>query len=108
MNDIFHLNIQPIDLGGLLLAAVLIGSSTLISYLTFKSQFFSKLFEGTPTLLIHKGKLLHKNMSKERLSESELKTLMRKQGVHSFHDVETAVLEADGSLSITKEKDINL
>src|ERR1700722_9488052 len=44
--------------GGLLLAAILIALSTLISFLTFRSPFFTALFEGTPTLLIHKGKLI--------------------------------------------------
>src|SRR5476649_1603564 len=34
--------------GGLLLAAVLVGLSTLISYLTCKHHFFSAIFEGTP------------------------------------------------------------
>src|ERR1700754_3599917 len=37
--------------GGLLLAAVLIALSTLISYLTFKSKFFTMIFEGTPTVV---------------------------------------------------------
>ncbi len=88
--------------GGLLLAAVLIGISTLISYLTFKSRFFSRVFEGTPTLLIHKGKVVHQNLDRERLSESDLKILMRKQGLHNVHDIELAILEADGSLSVTR------
>src|SRR3954470_17889269 len=42
-------------IGGLLLAGVLVGLSALISYLTYRSRWFSSIFEGTPTLLIHKG-----------------------------------------------------
>src|SRR4051812_40732772 len=38
-------------MGGLILAAVLIVLSTLISFLTYKSSVFSAIFEGTPTLL---------------------------------------------------------
>lgn len=89
--------------GGLILAAVLIALSTLISYLTYHSPFFSHIFEGTPTLLIHKGKLVRKNLQHERLSTTELKVLLRKQGIHDFQSVETAVLEADGTLSVTKK-----
>src|SRR3954471_22910725 len=37
--------------GGLILATVLVGLSALISYLTYRSRFFSTIFEGTPTLL---------------------------------------------------------
>lgn len=91
--------------GGLLLAAVLIAVSTLISFLTYRSRFFSSLFEGTPTLLIHKGKLIRKAMAHERLSESELRALLRKQGVHHIHDIDTAILEADGTLSINHLND---
>lgn len=96
--------------GGLFLAATLIGMSTLISFLTFRSKFFSSIFEGTPTLLVHKGKLIHKNLIKERLSIDELKVLLRKQGMHELSEINFAILEADGSLSITKvgEKDHNL
>lgn len=87
--------------GGLFLAAVLIATSALITYLTFKSKVASSIFEGTPTLLIHKGKVLEKNIQKEFLSHSELKTLLRKQGFHRINDIETAILEADGTLSIS-------
>ena len=94
--------------GGLLLAAVLIALSTLISYLTYRSQFFSGLFEGTPTLLVHKGKLIRKNMSLERMSDAELVTMIRKQGIHHFKEIETAILEADGTLSIRRTMDLPL
>ena len=42
-------------IGGLLLATVLVALSALISFLTYRYQSFSRIFEGTPTLLIHKG-----------------------------------------------------
>jgi uncharacterized membrane protein YcaP (DUF421 family) len=92
-------------LGGLILAIVLIFLSTMISYLTFRSPFISSIFEGTPTLLIHKGKLIRKNLSKERLSAYELKALLRKQGVHQLSEIATAILESDGTLSVTRVSD---
>lgn len=91
--------------GGLLLAFVLVAISTLISYLTYKSQLLSSVFEGTPTLLVHKGRILGKNLARERLRESELKSLLRKQGVHDLREVETAILEADGTFTITKKSE---
>jgi uncharacterized membrane protein YcaP (DUF421 family) len=88
--------------GGIVLAAVLIVLSTLISYLTFRSKLISGIFEGTPTLLVHRGKMIKRNLERERMNEDELKVLLRKQGVHSVHQIETAILEADGTLTITK------
>lgn len=89
-------------IGGLWLAAILIAVSTLISFLTYKSRIFSAIFEGTPTLLVHKGKVLRKHLDHERLSETELRVLLRKQGVDHLRDIETAILESDGTLSITR------
>lgn len=93
--------------GGLVLAATLIALSSLISFLTFRSRLFSTIFEGTPTLLIHNRKVIAKNLAKERLNESDLRTLMRKQGIHHLQEVKTAVLESDGTLSITKADEVN-
>lgn len=93
---------------GLFLAAVLIGTSALMTFLTFKSRVVRNVFEGTPRLLVHKGKIIHENISKEFISESELRTLLRKQGFHHLGDVEVAILEADGSLSITGQHSTHL
>ena len=87
--------------GGLLQALTLIVLSTLISVLTYRSRFFSALFEGTPTVLIHKGKVIARNLKKERLSLEELRALLRKQGIMHIHDVHSAILEADGTLSLS-------
>lgn len=88
--------------GGLILATVLIFLSWLISYLTFRSRRFSLLFEGTPRLIIHKGTAIGKALAKERITQSELHALLRKQGVEKIAEVHTAILEADGTLSITR------
>lgn len=93
--------------GGLLLAFVLVALSTVISYSTYKSRFFTSIFEGTPTLLVHKGKVIHKHLAKERMNEAELKALLRKEGLHHLSEIETAILEADGKLSVTKRPDVN-
>lgn len=94
--------------GGLLLALVLVGLSSLISYLTYRSRFFSAVFEGTPTLLIHKGKIIPKHLARERMTESELRTLLRKQGLHDLLEIDTAILEADGTLSVVKTESHDL
>ncbi len=93
--------------GGLFLAVVLVAISTLITYLTYRSRFFSSLFEGTATILIHKGRVIQKNLARERMSLSDLKILMRKQGLHRIDEIETAILEADGTFSATRIADIH-
>ena len=91
--------------GGLWLALILIAMSTLISYLTYRSPLFSTIFEGTPTVLVHKGKWIPRNLRRERMSEAEIRILLRKQGVHHLSEVETVILEADGTVSVVRPGD---
>ena len=92
--------------GGLWLASILIFMSWLISLLTFRSRKFSMLFEGTPTLLIHKGEVIEKNLTKERITHNELRSMLRRQGIQLTSDIQTAILEADGALSITHKAEL--
>ncbi len=88
--------------GGVLLAAVLIALSSGISYFSYRSARFRMIFEGTPTLLVFHGKVIPKHLHKEQLSEAELKVLLRKQGIHEFRCIQSAILESDGTLTVTK------
>lgn len=92
--------------GGLLLATVLISLSWIVSFLSYRSKTFSALFEGTPRLLIHKGRVVKDSLKHERLTISELTTLLRKQGFHSYSEIHSAVLEADGTLSVIREDEV--
>jgi uncharacterized membrane protein YcaP (DUF421 family) len=93
--------------GGMILASVLILLSVAFAYLTYKSRRWANLLEGTPTLLVHEGKLLHAHLEKELLNLHELKIMMRRQGVHDLNDVAEAVLESDGQLSIIKKSELH-
>ncbi len=93
-------------LGGLISAAVLITLSMVFSWLSYKSTFFTMIFEGSPRLLIHEGKTISKALRKEHLSPSELHVLLRKQGVHQVLEVKSAVLESDGTLSLVRYADL--
>lgn len=93
--------------GGIILAATIIILSMFISYTTYKSKRWENIIQGHPTLLVHKGEVLHQNMKKELLNHYELKALLRRQGVHSIDEVAAAILESDGTLSITKESEIH-
>ncbi len=92
--------------GGLLLAAVLILLTHLFSWLTYKSRKLEMLVQGRPTLLIHRGQILHDHLAKELLTVSELRHILRKQGVHELREIEEAVLESDGYISVVKKSEM--
>jgi uncharacterized membrane protein YcaP (DUF421 family) len=91
--------------GGFVLALVLIIASTSISYLTFRSRKFRHIFEGVPTILIHCGKLIEKNLRKERISRDELTSMLRRQDVHHMDNIQEAILEPDGELTVLLKND---
>jgi len=92
--------------GGVVLAATLVALGSLFSYLTYRSKRLENLIEGSPRILVHHGKIVEANMRKERLSVYELRTMLRHQGVHAFEEVQEAVLESDGSVSIIRKSEL--
>ena len=92
--------------GGLILATVIVTLSYLISYLTFRSKPLEHLIQGHPTILIHKGIILKANLKSEHLTHEDLLIALRKQGVHEIKDIETAILESDGSVSLIRTSEI--
>ena len=94
--------------GGVWLAAVLIFLSWLISWLGYRNKNLRLIFEGAPTLLMHRGKTIPSALAKERINLSELITMLRKQGIHHLHEVHSAILESDGTLTLVKESEVAL
>lgn len=82
---------------------ILGGLSILASYITTKSRAARKLTEGEPIVVIKEGNILENNLRKMRLDMDNLSMLLRKKNVFSFADVEFAVMETDGSLSLLKK-----
>lgn len=73
-----------------------------LSYLTIKSEKIRNIIDGKPSVLINKGKVNFTAMSKMRYSLDDLTTQLREQGVKSLEEVDYAVLENSGTLSVFK------
>lgn len=80
----------------------------IISYVKNKSALLKKYVEGEPIYLVHRGRLLQSVLKENRLSVNELLCEMRIQGVSSIEEIEYAVLEQNGSISIFKKDDTPL
>jgi uncharacterized membrane protein YcaP (DUF421 family) len=92
--------------GGLVLAAVIVGLSSMIGWLSFRSKRLSDFIQGRPILLAYKGEIVVRNLEKSRVAVRELHVLLRHQGIHELKEVHEAVLEANGTLSVVKTSDI--
>lgn len=56
--------------------------------------------QGVATVLVEKGKILHENMEREHLSQSDLMITLREQGIGNLEDVDVARLEPTGKVSV--------
>ncbi|WP_085505147.1 DUF421 domain-containing protein [Thalassobacillus devorans] len=76
-----------------------------VEILSLHSKTVRDVVEGKGTVLIKDGKILEDNLKKEKYTTDELLQLLRGRDVFKVDEVEYAVLEADGKLSVLLKKD---
>src|SRR5690242_7041685 len=74
------------------------------SYLSFRSKRAKKLLEGEPIVIIQDGKLIERNLRRERLRPEDVAEEMRIEGIGSFADVRWGILESNGQFSFIKNQ----
>lgn len=101
--------------GGTFITAELRGYNVLVSpiiltaavlatgYLSLAAVPFRKLVEGEPIIVIQNGKIYEKNMGKARLNVDDLLAQLRAKNIFDISDVEFAILEPHGALSVLKK-----
>ena len=87
-------------IGGIIAVVVLLAMSVLLSQLRLRSQRLRRLVQGSPTVLVLHGEAIPDHMRREGLDEDTLLAALREHGVTDINDVEMAVLEVDGSISV--------
>lgn len=77
----------------------------LISYLSLKSEKFKNFFSGKPSILINQGQINHKEMKNLRITINDLMEQLRLGSAASLSEVEYAIMESNGDLSIIQKAD---
>lgn len=75
----------------------------LISIINMKSLNIRKIMSGEPSILIYRGKIDEKTLKKERITVNELEERLRTNNVFNFGDVEYAILETNGQITVIKK-----
>lgn len=78
----------------------------LIGFLGMKSRTFLQLTDGRPSILIKNGEVMEGEMKKNKIVIDELMMMLREKSVFKIDDVEMAILETNGELSIMKKSDV--
>lgn len=72
----------------------------ILSYISLKSYLGRKILDGIPTILIQNGKIIEDGLKKTRMNVNDLLEECRLKNVFNIADIESAILETSGKLSI--------
>lgn len=105
--ELAALSIEEYD-GSILVSVIpilcLVVVQIIFGYFDLKSSKLRNMLDGKPAVIIKNGKLNFKEMVKLRYSLDDLVSQLREQGIMNIEDVNYAVLENNGKLSVFKEE----
>lgn len=85
---------------GVALVGTVIFWSYIINWLGYKFPLLQKFLNPPPLLLVKNGRLIERNLAKELITEEEIMSQLRQQGIELLKDVKIAYMEADGGISV--------
>ena len=85
--------------------AVLVGLQMLSSYLEIKSHKVKEIVDGKISVIINRGRIDFDELEKQKYGIEDLLVELRNKSIKSIEDVDYAILETNGKLSIFEKKD---
>jgi uncharacterized membrane protein YcaP (DUF421 family) len=82
---------------------LLVGIQLLLAWLSLKSRAFRIKMDGQPSVLIRNGKVDREEMRKQRYNLDDLLTQLRERNITNLADVEFALLESTGKLTVVEK-----
>ena len=83
--------------------SLLVGIQILIAKISLKNKTVRNLFDGTPSIMIKHGKINFKEMVKQRYNLDDLLTQLREKDIRAIEDIDYAILENSGRLSVFRK-----
>jgi uncharacterized membrane protein YcaP (DUF421 family) len=106
IGDLIQSGVTQNDLSvtGVIMVLCTIGIlEVLTSYLGFRFRRIRPFLQGEPIVLVENGKLIERNMRRERLTLDDLAEKARLSEIASIDDIRWAVLETNGDISFIKQ-----
>ncbi len=86
--------------GGLVAALALFAANFTLKKLLYQNKKFNTFLQGEALLLIYKGKIQEQHCRKSEISIAELEAAVREHGISNIQNVDVAMLEVDGNISV--------
>lgn len=90
--------------GGLIGVSALLAVNWVVVRFLYRHPRVDRLLEGGPVELIREGRVLRRQLEREVITEEELMEAIRKQGLRDAVDVDRAVLETGGTISVVPRR----
>jgi uncharacterized membrane protein YcaP (DUF421 family) len=94
--------------GGLIGAATLLVTNSVVVRIAYRYPALDRLLEGKEVPLYAKGRMNHKALRRELITEEELMSVARRQGVRSLQEVDRIILERNGTVSVILREDATI
>lgn len=92
---------------GIIPIITLLTLQTIVSALELKNEKLRLLFSGKPSVVINAGQINIKELEKERFNLNDLMEELRLQGYYNLQDIEYAILETSGQLSVIPKTELS-
>jgi uncharacterized membrane protein YcaP (DUF421 family) len=89
--------------GAIVAVSTLAVMQVVTSFMSYRFRPLRKILKGDPIILVENGKLLDKNLHRERLTADDVAEQMRAQQISAFDEVKWAILESNGTISFIKK-----
>ena len=99
------INLESKEIHGIVAVIIFGFIAYLVSVLTMKSIVLRRFFMGTPTIMIEHGKIVQDSFKKVRYDINDMLEQCRINGYYDISDIEYAIVEANGELSILPSLD---
>ena len=87
-------------IGGLLVAVVLVAWNRILSLAAIKNRRVERLIDGRPEILVRHGRIYEDVLVKQGLTHEDLRAALRRAGCFELHEVELAILETNGAITV--------
>ena len=83
---------------------VIAAAKYLTSYLSYRTELFNRILDGTPRILVRNGNIEKDGLQHELVNPKELMASLRLHGISDMREVKLATMEVDGLVSVIKEE----
>jgi len=93
--------------GGLVAATTLFVVNYLLKKGLLHSRILNQLLQGNPLMLVYNGEIIQDHLDQSQISLEELQAAVREHGVETIKEVNLAILEVDGNISVLSDNFTN-